>query len=53
MVIWSKNELKGNLMLQFSLLEEFRQEKVFQWWTLDEFQDENGLNNPRLFLAYR
>ena len=42
MVIWSENVFKGNLMLQFSWLEEFRLEKLFVWWTLDELQYENG-----------
>ena len=48
MVIWSKNVFKGNLMLQFSWLEEFRQGKVFGWWTLDELQYENGFNGLSL-----
>ena len=44
MVIWSENMFKGNLMLQFSLLEEFRQGKVSRLWKLDELQNENDLN---------
>ena len=43
MVVWSKNVFKGNLKLQFSWLEEFRQGKVCGWWTLDQLQYENGL----------
>ena len=34
MVIWSVNVFKGNLILQFSWLEKFRQGKVSWWWTL-------------------
>ena len=45
MVIWSENVFKGNLMLQFSWLEGFRWGKVSGWWTLDELQYENGLND--------
>ena len=45
MVIWSGNGFKGNLMLQFSWLEEFRLGKVSGWWTLDELQYENGLKD--------
>ena len=32
-------------MLQFSWLQEFRQEKVSNWWTIDEAQYKDGLNN--------
>ena len=45
MVIWSENVFKGNLMLQFSWLEEFCYGKASGWWTLDKLQYENGLNN--------
>ena len=44
-VIWSEYVFKGNLMLQFSWLEEFRQGNVSWWWTLDELQYENGWND--------
>ena len=42
---FKRNLIDGNLMLQFSWLEEFRQEKVSNWWTLDEPQYKGGLNN--------
>ena len=46
MVVWSENVfIKGNLMLQLSWLQEFRYGKVSGWWTLDELQYENGLND--------
>ena len=45
MIIWSENVLKGNLMFQFSWLEEFRLGKVFGWWTFDELQYGNGLKD--------
>ena len=32
-------------MLQFSWLEEFREEIVSAWWTLDKLQYENGSND--------
>ena len=41
MVIWSEYVFKGNLMLQFSWLEEFRQGNVSWWWTLDQLQTIN------------
>ena len=45
MVIWSVNVFKETLMLQFSWLEELCQEKVSWWWTLDELQSKNNLND--------
>ena len=45
MVIWSENVFKGDLILQFSWLEEFCKGKVSRWWTLDELQYENGLKD--------
>ena len=45
MVIWSENVFKGNLMLQFSWLEEFRYGKVSGWWTLDELQYGKGFKD--------
>ena len=45
MVIWSENVFKGNLMLQFSWLEEFRLRKVSEWWTLNELKYKSGLKD--------
>ena len=45
MVIWSENVFKGNLMSQFSWLEEFCWGNVSGWWSLGELQYENGLND--------
>ena len=45
MLIWSENVFKENFMLQFSWWERFRQGKLSWWWTLDEIQYENGLND--------
>ena len=36
---------KGNLILQFSWLEEFCKENISEWWTLDKLQYKNSLNN--------
>ena len=47
-LIWSEDVFKGNLMFQFSWLEEFCHGKVSGWWTLDEFQYKNGLNDQLL-----
>ena len=41
----SENVFKENLMLQFSRLEEFSMGMFSRWWTLDELQCENSLNN--------
>ena len=52
MVVWSENVfIKGNLMLQLSWLQDFRYGKVSGWWTLDELQYENGLNDQDTFLT--
>ena len=44
-IVWSENVFKGNLMLQFSWLEEFRWGKVSGWWAHDKLQYENGWND--------
>ena len=43
MVIWSENVFEGNLMLQFSWLEEFRWGMLS--WTLDQIQYKNSFND--------
>ena len=44
---------KGNLMLQFSELVEFRSGKVSGWWTLDKLQYENGLKDQLQTFAHK
>ena len=43
--IWSEKGFKGNLMLQFSWLEDFRKGNVSVWWAHDELQYQNDLND--------
>ena len=42
---WSENVFKGNLILQISWTEEFRQGNVFGWWAHDKLQYKNILND--------
>ena len=43
MVIWSENVFEGNLILQFSWLEEFHWGMLS--WTLDKIQYKNSFND--------
>ena len=47
MVFWWENVFKGNLLLQFSWIGEFRGGKLCGWRAHDELQCKNGLNDQR------